>query len=399
MLKDKTILIGVTGSIAAYKIADLVSALVKQQARVQVIMTRNATNFINPLTFETLTGTKCLVDTFDRNFEFEVAHIALAKRADLALVAPATANIIGKLAGGIADDMLTTTLLAVRCPLLLAPAMNTRMYQNPVVQDNLNKLKALGYQIIEPGTGHLACGDVGTGKLPSPADLLEQLRRAAWPVKDLAGKKLLITAGPTREALDPVRFLSNHSTGKMGYALARQASYRGGDVTLISGPTALQPPSGVRYVPVTTAAEMFTAVKSVCAEMNIIIKAAAVADYTPAQTAAEKIKKQGPDLPLALVRTVDILQYLGAHKTAGQFLCGFSMETEHLLENSRTKLENKNLDMIAANNLKTAGAGFGTETNVITLIMRDGQKELPLMSKDDAAGMILDTIIEKISDC
>lgn len=392
LLNDKHIVLGVTGSIAAYKIASLASMLVKKQADVTVIMTQNATNFINPITFETLTGNKCLVDTFDRNFQYSVEHVALAKQADVFLTAPASANVIAKAAHGIADDMLTTTLLACQCPKIFAPAMNTRMYENPIVQDNIKKLKEYGMEVITPASGYLACGDTGEGKMPEPEALCEAIVRALTP-KDLAGKKVLVTAGPTREKLDPVRYLSNHSTGKMGYAIAAAAVRRGADVTLVSGVTALQPPAGVRVVPVVSAADMAAAVKSAAQEQDIIVKAAAVADYRPRVTADEKIKKKDDELSVALMRTEDILAWLGAHRRKGQVLCGFSMETEHLLENSRAKLEKKKIDMIVANNLKQAGAGFGTDTNVVTLLTKDGTEELPLLSKEEVADRLLDKLL------
>ena len=392
MLKNKFVILGVTGSIAAYKIASLASALKKLHCDVQVIMTKNAANFINPITFETLTGRKCLVDTFDRDFSFEVEHISVAKRADLALIAPASANVIGKLANGIADDMLTTTLMACKCKKLISPAMNTAMYENPVVQDNLNTLKKYGYEVIDPACGHLACGDTGAGKMPEPETLfLHIIKEIAYP-KDLAGKKILVTAGPTQEAIDPVRCITNHSTGKMGYAIARAAMLRGADVTLVSGPVNITPPPFVDVVPVRSAEEMFQAVTSAAPEQDAIIKAAAVADYTPAAVSDEKVKKKDDDMSIPLTRTKDILKYLGEHKRDGQFLCGFSMETQNMLQNSQEKLVKKNVDMIVANNLKTAGAGFGTDTNVVTLITRDQVKELPIMTKDQVAHEILNRI-------
>ncbi len=393
MLKGKTVVLGVTGSIAAYKIASLASMLVKQHACVHVIMTQNAANFITPITFETLTGHKCLIDTFDRNFEFQVEHVSLAKQADIVLIAPASADVIGKLAHGIADDMLTTTLLACRCPRLISPAMNTAMYENPIVQDNLTILKKYGYEVICPANGRLACGDSGAGKMPEPEVLLQYIEREIGRRKDLAGKKILVTAGPTRESIDPVRYITNHSSGKMGYALARAAMLRGADVTLVSGQTNLTAPMFLNYVSVTTAGEMFDAVTSCSSSQDIIIKAAAVADYRPAVVYDNKVKKHDGQMSIALERTDDILAYLGAHKTEGQFLCGFSMETENMVANSRAKLEKKNLDMIAANNVKVAGAGFQGDTNVITLITRSGELELPLMSKDEAADRILDEIL------
>lgn len=393
MLKGKTVVLGVTGSIAAYKIVSLASMLVKQHACVHVIMTQNAANFITPITFETLTGHKCLIDTFDRNFEFQVEHVSLAKQADIVLIAPASADVIGKLAHGIADDMLTTTLLACRCPRLVSPAMNTAMYENPIVQDNLTILKKYGYEVICPANGRLACGDSGAGKMPEPEVLLQYIEREIGRRKDLAGKKILVTAGPTRESIDPVRYITNHSSGKMGYALARAAMLRGADVTLVSGQTNLTAPMFLNYVSVTTAREMFDAVTSCSSSQDIIIKAAAVADYRPSVVYDNKVKKHDGQMSIALERTDDILAYLGAHKTEGQFLCGFSMETENMVANSRAKLEKKNLDMIAANNVKVAGAGFQGDTNVITLITRSGELELPLMSKDEAADRILDEIL------
>jgi phosphopantothenoylcysteine decarboxylase/phosphopantothenate--cysteine ligase len=396
MLKGKCVVLGVTGSIAAYKIANLASALVKLRADVHVIMTRNATNFINPITFETLTGNKCLVDTFDRNFEFNVEHVALAKRADIFLVAPASANVIGKIAGGIADDMLTTTIMACRAPKLISPAMNTNMYENEIVQDNLKKLAHYGYEIIDPASGYLACGDTGAGKMPEPEVLLSYILRTIACEKDMTGKKVLITAGPTQEKIDPVRYITNHSTGKMGYALAENCMRRGAEVTLVTGPVALTPPAFVQVVPVVSAADMAEAVKSHAAEQDIIIKAAAVADYTPGNPADEKIKKTDSDSSIALERTEDILAWLGGHRRPGQFLCGFSMETEHMLENSRAKLAKKNVDMIVANNLKVAGAGFGTDTNVVTIITKDDCRELSIMSKADVAAAIIDEILSSI---
>ena len=397
MLKGKTVLLGVTGSIAAYKIAYLASALVKQGARVHVLMTKNAVNFINPITFETLTGNKCLVDTFDRNFEFSVEHVSLAKAADVCMIAPASANVIGKLAHGIADDMLTTTVMACTCRKILAPAMNTRMYENPILQDNLKILEHYGMEVIRPATGYLACGDTGAGKMPEPDILLEYILREAAYEKDLKGKKILVTAGPTQEAMDPVRFITNHSSGKMGYAIARAAAFRGAQVTLVTGPVHLAPPLFAETVPVVSARDMFEAVAARSGEQDIIIKAAAVADYTPVETASEKVKKKDGDLSVPLKRTQDILAWLGENRREGQFLCGFSMETEHLLENSRAKLEKKHVDMIAANNLKTEGAGFGTDTNRITLITRDGDTELPLMTKEEAAHRILTEIAGRMA--
>jgi len=392
MLKNKCVVLGVTGSIAAYKAASLASALKKLHCDVQVIMTANAANFINPITFETLTGNKCLIDTFDRNFQHQVEHVSVAKKADLVLVAPASANVIGKLAHGIADDMLTTTILACKCGKMLSPAMNTAMYENPVVQDNMDILRKYGWEIIEPACGYLACGDTGAGKMPEPEELLSYILRELAFEKDLKGKKVLVTAGPTQEAIDPVRCITNHSTGKMGYAIARAAMLRGAEVTLVSGPVDLAPPPFVKVVPIKSAQDMFEAVTSVSGEQDAIIKAAAVADYTPIFVSDEKVKKKDDDMSIPLKRTKDILKYLGEHKRDGQFLCGFSMETEHMLENSRAKLEKKNVDMIVANNLKTVGAGFGTDTNVVTLITRGGVQELPLMSKDEVAHEILNRI-------
>ena len=393
MLKGKTVLLGITGSIAAYKIAYLASALHKLHADVHVLMTENATNFINPITFETLTGNKCLVDTFDRNFQFQVEHVSIAKKADVVMIAPASANVIGKLANGLADDMLTTTVMACRCQKILAPAMNTAMYENPVVQDNIRKLKNYGYEVITPASGYLACGDTGAGKMPEPETLLEYILKEAAFQKDLAGKKLLVTAGPTQEAIDPVRCLTNHSSGKMGYAIAKMAMLRGAEVTLVSGPTAIEPPLFVKVVPVTSARDMFEAVTGLSDEQDIIIKAAAVADYRPKQVSEDKVKKKDDQAFIELERTDDILKYLGQHKKQGQFLCGFSMETRDMIRNSRAKLEKKNLDMVAANNVKVEGAGFQGDTNVLTLITQDEEVSLPLMSKEDAALKILDKIL------
>ena len=393
MLEGKTVLLGVTGSIAAYKIAYLASALKKQQADVHVLMTRNATNFINPITFESLTGNKCLVDTFDRNFQFQVEHVSIAKKADVVMIAPASANVIGKLAHGIADDMLTTTIVACRCKKFISPAMNTNMFENPIVQDNLKTLEHYGYEVIDPAVGYLACGDTGAGKMPEPETLLNYILRECACEKDMKGLKVLVTAGPTQEAIDPVRYITNHSSGKMGYAIAKMAMLRGADVTLVSGRTALAPPPFVRVVPVVTARDMYESVTSVSQEQDIIIKAAAVADYRPASVSDEKIKKKDDDMSIALERTDDILKYLGEHKPEGQFLCGFSMETENMIGNSRVKLTRKNLDMVAANNVKMAGAGFQGDTNVLTLITQDEEVSLPLMSKEDAAGKILDKIL------
>ncbi len=392
MLKGKTVLLGVTGSIAAYKIAYLASALKKLHADVQVIMTKNACNFITPITFETLTGNKCLVDTFDRNFDFQVEHVSVAKKADILLIAPATANVIGKVAHGLADDMLTTTALACKCPKLLSLAMNTAMYENAVVQDNLQILKKYNWEVIEPACGHLACGDTGAGKMPEPEVLLQYiLKEIAYP-KDLKGRKILVTAGATQEPLDPVRYLTNHSTGKMGYALAKMAMLRGAEVTLVTGQTALEPPMFVKVVKVITAREMFEQVTTLAPDMDIIIKAAAVADYRPAAVADEKMKKSDAELSIPLQRTDDILKYLGEHKKENQFLCGFSMETQDMIGNSRAKLTKKHLDMIVANNLKTEGAGFGTDTNVVTLITQNEEVSLPKLSKEETALKILDFI-------
>lgn len=393
MLKGKNVVLGVTGSIAAYKIASLASALVKLHADVTVIMTQNATNFINPITFETLTGNKCLVDTFDRNFQYSVEHVSLAKKADIFLVAPASANVIGKMANGIADDMLTTTILACKCPKLISPAMNTNMYENQIVQDNLKKLKNYGFEVIDPAEGYLACGDTGAGKMPEPEVLLSYILRTIGHEKDMVGKRVLVTAGPTQERLDPVRFITNHSTGKMGYAIAENCMRRGADVTLVSGPVSIAPPLFVKVIPVTSAADMADAVKSCSEIQDIIIKTAAVADYRPAHPAEEKIKKKASDSSLELERTEDILAYLGAHKQKHQFICGFSMETENMLENSRAKLIKKNVDMIVANNLRVSGAGFGTDTNVVTMITGDDCKELELMSKADVAEAIVTEIL------
>ena len=394
MLAGKTVLLCVSGSIAAYKIAYLASALKKLKADVHVLMTRNATNFINPITFETLTGNKCLVDTFDRNFEFSVEHVSLAKAADVVLVAPASANVIAKLAHGLADDMLTTTVLACTCRKIISPAMNTRMFENPITQDNLKICEHYGMEVISPASGYLACGDTGAGKMPEPEVLLQYILKEVQYEKDLKGKKILVTAGPTREAIDPVRYITNHSTGKMGYAIAKTAALRGADVTLVSGPAEVEPPMFVNFVPVVTAKDMFEAVTSRSDEMDAVIKAAAVADYRPKFVNTEKTKKKDGDMAIELERTDDILKWLGEHKKDSQFLCGFSMETEHMLENSRAKLKKKNLDMIVANNLKVAGAGFGTDTNVVTMIREKKETELPIMSKEEVAGAILDEIFE-----
>lgn len=396
MLQGKTVVLGVSGGIAAYKIPNLASMLKKLHADVEVILTEHGTNFITPTTFESLTGNKCLVDTFDRNFRFQVEHVALARRADLFLVAPATANIIAKLAHGIADDMLTTTFLAAQCPKLVAPAMNTRMYENPITQDNLEICRRYGMKVIDPAEGYLACGDTGAGKLPEPGRLLEWILREIACQKDLAGKRILVTAGPTREAMDPVRYITNHSTGKMGYAVAEAALRRGAEVTLVSGPVHLEVPLGVHYVPVISARDMFEAVTAVSSQQDVIIKAAAVADYRPVHVAAEKTKKTDGDMQIHLERTDDILAWLGAHRRPGQYLCGFSMETQNMLENSRAKLEKKHIDMIVANNLRTEGAGFGTDTNVVTLITRDSIQELEKMSKAQVAHRILDRIVGKL---
>ena len=390
MLKGKTILLGVTGGIAAYKAAALASALVKQHAAVEVVMTKNATQFVTPLTFEQLTGRRTMVDTFDRNFSHQVEHISLAQRTDLVIIAPATANVCAKLAHGLADDMLTTTVLACTCPKLIAPAMNTNMYENPVTQDNLEILRRYGWEVIDPASGRLACGAVGKGKMPEPQDLVQHILRHLAMPHDLAGKKVLVTAGPTQEALDPVRYLTNHSTGKMGYAIARMAMLRGADVTLVSGPTALDAPPFVNVVDVTSAQDMFEAVAAHAPSADYIFKAAAVADYTPAEYADNKIKKKDGDLSIPLKRTQDILKYLGEHRREGQIICGFSMETQNMEENSREKLHKKGVDMICANNLKQAGAGFGVDTNVITMITKDATTELPLLSKEQAANAILD---------
>lgn len=396
MLKGKTVVLGVTGSIAAYKIANLASMLVKQHCSVHVIMTKNATNFINPITFETLTSHKCLVDTFDRNFEFNVEHVSLAKQADLFLVAPASANVIGKIAGGIADDMLTTTIMACKCPKIISLAMNTNMFENPIVQDNIQKLKDYGYEMVEPASGYLACGDTGKGKMPEPEVLMSYIMKHIACEKDLAGKKVLITAGPTMEKIDPVRFISNHSTGKMGYAIATNAMLRGADVTLVTGKTHINKPDFVKIIDVTSAQEMFDAVDGNFDQQDIVIMSAAVADYRPKTVATEKIKKKDGDNSIELERTADILGTMSQRKK-NQFLCGFSMETENMLENSKAKLEKKKLDMICANNLKVQGAGFGTDTNVVTMITDKDIMELPLESKAQVASHILDTIVGEIN--
>lgn len=405
MLKNKTVVLGVTGSIAAYKMANVASMLVKLHADVHVIMTKNATNFINPITFETLTGNKCLVDTFDRNFQFNVEHVALAKRADIFMVAPASANIIGKIACGIADDMLSTTIMAAKCPKLIAPAMNTNMLENPIVCDNIKKLQSYGYAIIESANGYLACGDTGRGKLPEEKLLVAYILKYIAKEKDMQGCKVLVTAGPTMEAIDPVRFISNHSTGKMGYAIAKQAMLRGAEVTLITGKVSIEPPEFVKVVNVMSAQEMYDAVASCSAEQDIIIKAAAVADYRPSSVSNEKIKKTDGDMNIPLVRTKDILAFLGEQREearkawkndrlANQTICGFSMETQDVLENSVKKLTKKKIDMIAANNLKTEGAGFGTDTNVLTLITQEQNIELPQMSKEECADRLLTRLME-----
>ena len=394
MLKGKTVLLGVTGSIAAYKIASLASALKKLHADVHVLMTQNATNFINPITFESLTGNKCLVNTFDRNFQFQVEHVSIAKKADVVMIAPASANVIGKLAHGIADDMLTTTVMACKCKKYISPAMNTNMFENPIVQDNLKTLEHYGYEVIQPASGYLACGDTGAGKMPEPETLLAYIEKEIAREKDLQGKKILVTAGPTQEAIDPVRYITNHSSGKMGYAIAKAAMLRGAEVTLVSGRTAIEAPLFVNVVPIVTAKDMFEAVTEISNEQDIIIKAAAVADYRPAVVSSEKVKKKEGQMSIELERTDDILKYLGENKREGQFLCGFSMETQNMISKSRAKLERKNLDMVAANNVKEAGAGFQGDTNVLTLITQKEETSLPLMSKEDAANKLLDKILE-----
>ena len=393
MLEGKTIVIGVTGSIAAYKIASLCSMLKKQHADVHVIMTKNAGYFITPVTFETLTGNPCITDTFDRNHPIEVKHISLAKRADLIMIAPASADVIGKLAHGIADDMLTTTVLAARCPLYISPAMNTNMYENPVLQDNLKILVKYGWNVITPATGYLACGDTGSGKMPEPLELFRYIEKELAHEKDMKGMKVLVTAGPTQEAIDPVRYITNHSSGKMGYAIAKAAMLRGAEVTLVSGRTSLDVPMFVKYVPVVSARDMFEQVTAVSDDQDIIIKAAAVADFRPAAVASDKIKKAEGGMAIGLEKTDDILKYLGEHKKEGQFLCGFSMETKDMVENSRKKLKKKNLDLIAANNVKVEGAGFQGDTNILTLISHTEESELPLMSKEQAAMRLLDKIL------
>ena len=399
MLKNKTVLLGVTGSIAAYKIANLARMLKKLHCNVHVLMTQNATQFINPVTFETLTENKCLIDTFDRNFQYSVEHVALAKQADVVMIAPASANVIGKIANGIADDMLTTTVMACPCKKIISPAMNHNMFHNPIVQDNLEKLERFGYEIIKPDKGMLANGDIGDGRMPEETVLLEYILKEIAYQKDLTGKKILITAGATQEAIDPVRFITNHSTGKMGFALAKAAVQRGAEVTVIAGHTEIEPPMFVNVIKIKSAQEMFEAVTEISAQQDIIIKSAAVADYTPVTTAENKIKKtdSASGMQIELKRTQDILKYLGEHKPAHQFLCGFSMETEHVLENSRKKLLSKHCDMICANSLKTEGAGFGTDTNILTLITKDSETKLPKLSKEEAAHRILDKILENLS--
>ena len=394
ILKNKTVLLGVTGCIAAYKSATLASLLIKAGAEVHVIMTENATNFINPITFETLTSQKCIIDTFDRNFEFKVEHVALAQKADVIMVAPATANVIAKLAHGLADDMLTTTILASRAPKIISPAMNTGMYENPVTQDNMKTLAKYGMEVITPASGRLACGDVGAGKMPEPEVLFEHIVRACACEKDMAGLKVLVTAGPTQEAIDPVRYITNHSSGKMGYSIAKACMLRGADVTLVTGKTAINPPMFTNVVPIVSAQDMYEAVTSRSSEMDIIIKSAAVADYRPSNVATEKVKKKDGDMAIPLERTNDILKQLGENKKPGQFLCGFSMETENMLENSKAKLVKKNLDMIVANNLKVEGAGFQGDTNIVTLITSDSVTELPIMNKEDVAFRLLDEILK-----
>lgn len=396
MLTGKNVVLAVTGSIAAYKIANLASMLKKLNANITVLMTENATKFINPITFETLTGNKCLIDTFDRNFQYSVEHVSLAKMADVVMVAPASANVIGKIANGIADDMLTTTVMACTCRKIIAPAMNTQMYYNPIVQDNIDKLKRFGYEVITPDTGYLACGDVGAGKMPSESVLMQYILRECAYKKDLAGKHVLVTAGPTMEKIDPVRFISNHSSGKMGYAIARNCMLRGADVTLVTGKTNLEPPMFVNVINIVSAKDMYDAVVEHFDEQDIIIKAAAVADYRPVNPADDKLKKSDDEMFIKLERTDDILKTLGERKTK-QFLCGFSMETQNMLENSKNKLISKNLDMIVANNIKVEGAGFGTDTNRVTIITSDEIKELDIMSKDEVAGKIVDNILEKIN--
>lgn len=394
MLKGKTILLGVTGSIAAYKIASLASMLIKLNAEVHVIMTENASNFITPITFESLTGNKCIIDTFDRNFQHQVEHISLAKKADICLIAPASANVIGKMANGIADDMLTTTVLACKSKKIVAPAMNTNMYTNPIVMDNMEKLKHYGFEVIKADSGYLACGDTGEGKMPAPEVLLEYILKELACVKDMVGKKVLVTAGPTRERIDPVRFITNHSTGKMGYAIAKNCMLRGAQVLLITGKTSIAPPLFIQTIEVESAKEMFEEVVSNYKDCDIIVKCAAVADYTPTITSENKIKKSDEELKIELERTTDILKYLGENKTQKQYICGFSMETENMLENSKAKRKKKNIDMIIANNLKDAGAGFGTDTNIVTVITETDCIELPIMSKEEVAKKIVDQILK-----
>lgn len=394
ILKNKTVLLGVTGCIAAYKSASLASLLVKAGAEVHVIMTENATNFINPITFETLTSQKCIIDTFDRDFEFDVKHVSLAQKADVIMVAPATANVIAKLAHGLADDMLTTTILASKAPKIISPAMNTGMYENPVTQDNMKTLEKYGMEVITPASGRLACGDIGAGKMPEPEVLFEHIVRACACEKDMKGLKVLVTAGPTQEAIDPVRYITNHSSGKMGYSIAKACMLRGADVTLVTGKTAIKPPMFTHVVPITSAQDMYEAVTSRSAEMDIIIKSAAVADYRPSNVATEKVKKKEGDMAIPLERTNDILKHLGENKKEGQFLCGFSMETENMLENSKAKLVKKNLDMIVANNLKVEGAGFQGDTNIVTLITAESVTELPIMTKEEVAFSLLDEILK-----
>lgn len=397
MLKGKNVVLAVTGSIAAYKIANLASMLKKLHCRVTVLMTKNATNFINPITFETLTGNKCLIDTFDRNFQYSVEHVSLAKETDVVLVAPASANVIGKLAHGIADDMLTTTVMACECHKIIAPAMNTHMYHNPVVQDNLKILERYGMEVVAPDYGYLACGDVGDGKMPSEETLLSYILKEIAYEKDMIGKRVLVTAGPTREAIDPVRFITNHSSGKMGYAIALACMQRGAEVTLVTGPASQEPPRFVKVVPAVSAKDMFEAVKDNYRDQDIIIKAAAVADYRPKEIAENKIKKSEDHIEIRLEKTQDILGFLGQNRREGQFLCGFSMETQDVIENSKKKLLKKQIDMIAANNLKEAGAGFGTDTNIITVITKDGSETLPIMTKDEAAHSLIDRILKEFS--
>lgn len=396
MLRGKNVVLAVTGSIAAYKTANLASMLKKLNANVTVLMTKNAVNFINPITFETLTGNKCLIDTFDRNFQYSVEHVSLAKLADVVLVAPASANVIGKLANGIADDMLTTTVMACKCKKIVAPAMNTNMYENPIVQDNISKLKRFGMEIIEPDTGYLACGDTGAGKMPSEETLLSYILREIQCEKDMAGKSVLVTAGATREKIDPVRYITNHSTGKMGYAIAKAAMLRGADVTLVTGKTSIAPPPFVRVIQVISAEDMYNAVAAEADKNQIIVKAAAVADYRPSSPAENKIKKKDGDMTIELERTKDILKYLGENRRENQFICGFSMETENMLENSRAKLDSKKIDMIVANNIKTEGAGFGTDTNAVTFITKDITEEKPIMTKEQVANEILDYILKNL---